>query len=597
MVDFDAIDGFNEHAVQGKPIKAYRNGIFENPKTLFIQHHWSWDEFLCAASQRLEMVPMASRVFNADGAELDDIMCVEENDLLFFSTGMPFKAPTNKDDAQCSVDDRDTVVSGYKVGALLGRGGFGEVRLGTHQLTNDKVALKFILKSEMGSLGDVERTTTEIQCLTALNHPNIIKLNRVVNEPNHVVLLIELLEGGDLFHYLRNVPGGYIAEEEGVDLFNQILAGVGYAHNQHICHRDLKLENILLSNKNDISMVKIADFGLSDFYKPGAMMKTSCGSLSYLAPEVFRGTSNAGPPLDVWSLGVILYAILCGRLPFEGTDLQGSNRPRENVIRSRIMQCQYKLDDHVSSSATDLIAHMLKLDPNERATIPEIFTHSWVRGISSTTLAINSLSIQPSPSQESESEDEDEAEVTLIAHSTIKSAVASNNTAHDEKLPSIVSKSPQRQDNTGAGSTALAFTGLGTNTTTGATGRLRLNRLESTRTKVEKSPRSSPTSQSIPAALKILHRISPTHLQAKRLAATNVRTRSQTSSIITTSAIERVHGLTQDSDRPLINQQKSFRRRPDMAFVDIDHPNGRVEPSGKKTSNADRQATCSSRTG
>ncbi|CCI44254.1 unnamed protein product [Albugo candida] len=541
-----------------------------------------------------------------EGAELDDIMCVEENDLLFFSTGMPFKAPSNRDDAQCSVDDRDNVVSGYKVGALLGRGGFGEVRLGTHQLTNDKVALKFILKSEMGSLGDVERTTTEIQCLTALNHPNIIKLNRVVNEPNHVVLLIELLEGGDLFHYLRNVPGGYIAEEEGVDLFNQILAGVGYAHNQHICHRDLKLENILLSkfvslsngslsctdtlcSKNDISMVKIADFGLSDFYKPGAMMKTSCGSLSYLAPEVFRGTSNAGPPLDVWSLGVILYAILCGRLPFEGPDLQGSNRPRESVIRSRIMQCQYKLDDHLSPCVTDLIAQMLKLDPNERATIPEIFTHSWVRGISSTTLAIDSLSIQPTRSQESE----DEGECVSSAPSPIKSIVGSSNTAHDEKLPSIVLKSPPRQDNAGTGSTAPAFTAFGTNTPTGTTGRLRLNRLESTRTKVEKSPRSSPTGQSIPVALKILHRISPTHLHAKRLAATNMRTRAQTSSILSTtgtSAIERVHGLTQDTDRLFVNQQKSFRRRPDMAFVDIDHPNGRVEPSGKKTSSADRQA-------
>lgn len=232
---------------------------------------------------------------------------------------------------------------------------------------------------------------------------------------------------------------------------------------------------------------------------------------------------------------------------------------------------------------------MLKLDPNERATIPEIFTHSWVRGISSTTLAIDSLSIQPTRSQESE----DEGECVSSAPSPIKSIVGSSNTAHDEKLPSIVLKSPPRQDNAGTGSTAPAFTAFGTNTPTGTTGRLRLNRLESTRTKVEKSPRSSPTGQSIPVALKILHRISPTHLHAKRLAATNMRTRAQTSSILSTtgtSAIERVHGLTQDTDRLFVNQQKSFRRRPDMAIVDIDHPNGRVEPSGKKTSSADRQA-------
>ncbi|KAH7459814.1 hypothetical protein PRIC1_011078 [Phytophthora ramorum] len=380
MADFDDIDDFSDHAVQGKPIKAFKNGHFDNPKVLFVQHHWTWDEFLCAASQRLEMVPMASRVFNADGAEIDDIMCIEENDMLFFSTGRSFKAPNSGgEDAQSTDEKVANVVGGYKVTTLLGRGGFGEVRLGVHQLTNDKVALKFILKSEMGSLGDVERTTTEIQCLTALNHPSIIKLLRVINEPNHIVLVFELLEGGDLFHYIKQFPGG-LSEEDGVGLFSQIIGGVGYAHNQHICHRDLKLENILLTNKNDISTAKIADFGLSDFYKPGAMMKTSCGSISYLAPEVFRGTSNAGPPLDVWSLGIILFAIVCGRLPFEGPDLLGTNRPRENVIRNRIMRCQFKLDEDLSPALTDLVIRMLKPDPNERATIPEIFSHPWVRG-------------------------------------------------------------------------------------------------------------------------------------------------------------------------------------------------------------------------
>ncbi|KAE9349319.1 hypothetical protein PF008_g6950 [Phytophthora fragariae] len=386
MADFDDMDDFSDHAVQGKPIKAFKNGHFDNPKVLFVQHHWTWDEFLCAASQRLEMVPMASRVFNADGAEIDDIMCIEENDMLFFSTGRSFKAPNSgAEDAQNSSDEKvANVVGGYKVTTLLGRGGFGEVRLGVHQLTNDKVALKFILKSEMGSLGDVERTTTEIQCLTALNHPSIIKLLRVINEPNHIVLVFELLEGGDLFHYIKQFPGG-LSEEDGVGLFSQIIGGVGYAHNQHICHRDLKLENILLTNKNDISTAKIADFGLSDFYKPGAMMKTSCGSISYLAPEVFRGTSNAGPPLDVWSLGIILFAIVCGRLPFEGPDLQGTNRPRENVIRNRIMRCQFKLDPDLSPALTDLVVRMLKPDPNERATIPEIFSHPWVRGTAGTS--------------------------------------------------------------------------------------------------------------------------------------------------------------------------------------------------------------------
>ena len=108
-------------------------------------------------------------------------------------------------------------------------------------------------------------------------------------------------------------------------------------------------------------------------------MKSTCGTLSFLAPEVFKGTSNAGPPLDVWSLGVILFTMLCGRLPFEGQDLIGTKRPREQIIKSRIMKCQYKIDDHLGPEVKDLIRRMLQVDPSERASIPEIFNHVWMR--------------------------------------------------------------------------------------------------------------------------------------------------------------------------------------------------------------------------
>lgn len=130
---------------------------------------------------------------------------------------------------------------------------------------------------------------------------------------------------------------------------------------------------------NTLNVVKIADFGLSDFYRPGATMKTNCGTLSFLAPEVFQGTANAGPPLDVWALGVILFALLCGRLPFEGTDLSNPKRPRDAVIRTRIVKGQYKIEDSLGSDAKDLIRRMLQADPNERITLSEIFNHSWIR--------------------------------------------------------------------------------------------------------------------------------------------------------------------------------------------------------------------------
>lgn len=140
-----------------------------------------------------------------------------------------------------------------------------------------------------------------------------------------------------------------LPEEEARPLFHQILSGVGYAHNQHICHRDLKLENILLKHVNSLALVKIADFGLSDFYRPGVNKKSYCGTLSFLAPEVFKGTSNAGPPLDIWSMGVILFAILCGRLPFESNAT--SDKPRDSQVRSKIVACQYKIDEKLTPEA------------------------------------------------------------------------------------------------------------------------------------------------------------------------------------------------------------------------------------------------------
>ena len=202
-----------------------------------------------------------------------------------------------------------------------------------------------------------------------------------MNEREHLVLCIELLEGGDLHHYLRDLPDEVmLEEEESRILFHQVVAGVGYAHNQHICHRDMKLENILLARPADTSTIKIADFGLSDFYRPGAVMKTNCGSLSYLAPEILRGSNNSGPPLDVWSMGVILYAILFRRLPFDGPDLKGTNRPKEKIIQQRILAGKYILHRKLSLEVQSLLSHLLKLDPADRATISDIFNHPWMRG-------------------------------------------------------------------------------------------------------------------------------------------------------------------------------------------------------------------------
>jgi len=204
-------------------------------------------------------------------------------------------------------------------------------------------------------MGAAERTTTEIQCLTALRHANIIRLYSHTESTQHVVLVFEIMEGGDLYRFLiaRGSTAQAVAlpEDQARPVFQQLVNALSYAHNQHICHRDLKLENVLLKGEGSLAVVKIADFGLSDFYRPGAVMKASCGTLCFQSPETFKSSASAGPPLDVWSLGVILFSVLCGRLPWEGMDLHGTKRPREAIIRSKILKGQFKVSEGLSVEA------------------------------------------------------------------------------------------------------------------------------------------------------------------------------------------------------------------------------------------------------
>eukprot|EP00981_Chlorochromonas_danica_P002329 scaffold452_cov180-Ochromonas_danica.AAC.1 len=366
----DEFVGYN----QRKKVLVHLNGDYDHGK-----------DFLNAASQRLEMASTAKRVFNADGVEIDDCMMIEDDDILFLSINDDYIAPADMTPENGDNNEGEKiphVIGGYKVSDLLGRGGFGEVRVGEHSLTGERVALKFLRKSEILSLGAAERTNTEIQCLMALKHTHIIRLQHHMETQNHVVLVFELMEGGDLLKHLvrrkEKTGKAYLCEDEARHIFYQVISAVSYAHSQHICHRDLKLENILLKD-NTLAIVKIADFGLSDFYRPGALVKSSCGTLSFLAPEVFKGTANAGPPLDVWALGVILFAVVSGRLPFEGSDITSPKRPRDSVIRTRITKCQYKMEENLGPELKDLIRRLLAADPAERMTIPEIFNHVWVR--------------------------------------------------------------------------------------------------------------------------------------------------------------------------------------------------------------------------
>lgn len=195
-------------------------------------------------------------------------------------------------------------------------------------------------------------------------HPHIIRLYEVIETPNDIYVVMEYVKSGELFDYI--VEKGRLVEDEARHFFQQIISGVEYCHRNMVVHRDLKPENLLLDSRSN---VKIADFGLSNVMRDGHFLKTSCGSPNYAAPEVISGRLYAGPEVDVWSCGVILYALLCGSLPFDDENIP-------NLFK-KIKGGMYTLPSHLSPGARDLIPRMLLVDPLKRITIPEIRQHPW----------------------------------------------------------------------------------------------------------------------------------------------------------------------------------------------------------------------------
>ncbi|EED95654.1 sucrose non-fermenting (SNF-1) related serine threonine protein kinase [Thalassiosira pseudonana CCMP1335] len=252
----------------------------------------------------------------------------------------------------------------YVLGKNLGIGAFGKVKLATHAITGHKVAVKILNKAKIKQLGMEEKVQREINILHLCTHPHIIRLYEVIDTPTDIFLVNEYVSGGELFDYI--VSKGRLSADEARNFFHQIISGVEYCHFQKIVHRDLKPENLLLdSNLN----IKIADFGLSNLMRDGDFLRTSCGSPNYAAPEVISGHLYAGPEVDVWSCGVILYALLCGSLPFDDESIP-------NLFK-KIKSGMYSLPSHLSQLARNLIPRMLEVDPMKRITIPEIRLHPW----------------------------------------------------------------------------------------------------------------------------------------------------------------------------------------------------------------------------
>ncbi|XP_016649485.1 PREDICTED: SNF1-related protein kinase catalytic subunit alpha KIN10 [Prunus mume] len=258
----------------------------------------------------------------------------------------------------------DVYLPNYKLGKTLGIGSFGKVKIAEHALTGHKVAIKILNRRKIKNMEMEEKVRREIKILRLFMHPHIIRLYEVIETPSDIYVVMEYVKSGELFDYI--VEKGRLQEDEARNFFQQIISGVEYCHRNMVVHRDLKPENLLLDSKCN---VKIADFGLSNIMRDGHFLKTSCGSPNYAAPEVISGKLYAGPEVDVWSCGVILYALLCGTLPFDDENIPNLFKKIKGGI--------YTLPSHLSPGARDLIPRMLVVDPMKRMTIPEIRQHAW----------------------------------------------------------------------------------------------------------------------------------------------------------------------------------------------------------------------------
>ncbi|TPX41494.1 hypothetical protein SeMB42_g05552 [Synchytrium endobioticum] len=269
----------------------------------------------------------------------------------------------DKDDTN-NPDINITSIGNYAFQKTVGEGNFAKVKLAKHKLTGAEVAVKVIDKTTLDEK-KLSKLYREVRIMKMLHHPNIVKLYEVIETRHTVFLVMEYASGGELYDYL--VVHGKMKEKEARAKFRQILSAVSYCHKKRVIHRDLKAENLLLDANLDI---KIADFGFSNYYDPDAKLDTFCGSPPYAAPELFQGRRYTGPEVDVWSLGVILYVLTTGCLPFDGKNLQ---EMRESVCRGK-----YRIPFYLSDTGEKLLRKFLIRDPFKRAGLEMLIDDPWI---------------------------------------------------------------------------------------------------------------------------------------------------------------------------------------------------------------------------
>ncbi|CAO1436338.1 unnamed protein product [Diamesa serratosioi] len=254
----------------------------------------------------------------------------------------------------------------YDLEETLGSGHFAVVKSARHVFTGEKVAVKVIDKTKLDEVSKAH-LFQEVRCMKLVQHPHVVRLYEVIDTQTKLYLILELGDGGDLYDYIMRHETG-LSETLAREYFRQIVRAISYCHQLHVVHRDLKPENVVFFEK--LGVVKLTDFGFSNKFCPGQKLETSCGSLAYSAPEILLGDSYDAPAVDVWSLGVILYMLVCGQPPFQEAN--------DSETLTMIMDCKYTMPAHVSMGCKNLINSMLVREPEKRANLQQIAADSWL---------------------------------------------------------------------------------------------------------------------------------------------------------------------------------------------------------------------------
>lgn len=252
-------------------------------------------------------------------------------------------------------------IDDYSILETLGHGAYSIVKYAIHRPTGRHVALKIYQKSKLLSGKKKISVKEEIALMKSMDHPNIVKLYQVMETDKELYLVMELINGTSLFKYIQRKPEKRLKESECAMIFSKLISAIKYCHKNRIIHRDIKMENIMITDSLDI---KLIDFGFSVKLTSNQRLTSFCGTPSYVPPEVIAKKVGYGVSADIWSLGILLYAMLCGSYPFKGST--------EDELYCKIQRGIYNVSEDISSSAKRLIHLMLKLDPTKRINIEEI---------------------------------------------------------------------------------------------------------------------------------------------------------------------------------------------------------------------------------